>query len=324
MASARAKRERVASAINFAKIAADLDTNPKVRRAGRNGREVFCFILRRVALHKAQGRVPVSNVDPWYLADQLQMTEADAEQGLAACLRPYQDRPGLLEIKGGDVVVTGWNDDWGRYPMDEAERKRRERARERAQGDDLETTADVDPEADSGDAGEGECPDVSGHVTQCPDSHGSDQIRSDQIRSLRESGGAGARDPSEPVFSPSTWSPEPTDANTLAALDAKTRGVVVEYALRKFRARAGVNGWTELQCAARWPEYLARERPDDSAREALVRVDRERGDKAARDRERLDLEAQRQRAEADREDVRRAAKDALDTNFRLPTEKSTA
>lgn len=259
----------MARPINFAKMAADLDSNPKIRRAGRNGREVFLFILRRVALLHAQGRVPVSNVEAWYLADQLQMSEREAEEGVAACLRPWHGGPGLLVITGGEVLIAGWDDEWGRVPMSERDRKRQQRARQR------EATG-VD-EADPEDGHE-----VSGQVVTRPDCHGSDQIRREEINpdcphpplsdlDISGSGGEGAigtgpvveasERTSFEILIPADWHPPPTPQNEQSRTDAEARGVVPALALRKFRERALRARWPLGELESRWREALASEYP---------------------------------------------------------------
>ena len=110
--------------MSFAKVDAALDSNPKIRRAGREGREVFLFLLRRVQLLDVAGRLPLANVESWYLADQLMMTETEACHGVSRCVTA-----GLIEL-GADVCVRGWDDEWARRPMTDAERKARQRQRD--------------------------------------------------------------------------------------------------------------------------------------------------------------------------------------------------
>lgn len=124
---------------------------------------------------------------------------------------------------------------------------------------------------------------------------------------------------------PVDWEPDRTPENLEAAKSAQRRGVVIDYARRKFVERARRLGWTLLEIGFRWREFLATEFPTpDTIRAALTREAREVTSQAARDRERVELEQQKQRAEADREEVRRAAQAALDSNFRLAAEKATA
>lgn len=114
-------------AIRFAKMAPGIDGHPKIRRAGRAGREVFLFVLRRNADLDRSGRVPLTYVDPWYLADQLMMPEAEAIDGLARCVTA-----GLLRRAADHVSIIGWDDEWAKAPLDEAERKRRQREKDEA------------------------------------------------------------------------------------------------------------------------------------------------------------------------------------------------
>lgn len=108
----------------FAKMDAFLDGNPKVRKAGRNGRDVFLFVLRRIAVLDAEGSVPVANVETWFLADQLMISETEASEGLERAIAAR-----LLSVDGDLVHVTGWDTAWGKRAMTEAERKAAERAR---------------------------------------------------------------------------------------------------------------------------------------------------------------------------------------------------
>lgn len=323
----------MADPINFAKIAADLDTNPKVRRAGRNGREVFCFVLRRVAVMRAQGFIPVTNVDTWYLADQLQMTEAEADEGLAACLRPFGDTPGLLRIAGGQVHVCGWNNEWGRQPMTEAERKKKQRAEEKAELEAAKSAVDPDSPVDVTT-----CPDTSRDVVTSHACHGSDQIRSDEIRLEVPDLCVGGdhetlvnvvRTPAphtQPNASPMPegWAPDPTDGNTLAALEASRLGVVVDFELGKFRAWSRADSVVACDWNAKWRWWLQQAFPTKAeVRDAIARRNHQDTSKAALERERAEQRELRQRADTDRAENLRVAKAALDNNFRLPAEKAT-
>jgi very-short-patch-repair endonuclease len=100
------------TAQQWCKVASDLDTSPKIRRAGRNGREVFLFVLRRNARagNSTPGQVSAKFLEPWYLADQLMMPEFDAAAGVEAAIRAN-----LIAIRDDVCVIVGWNDDeWGR------------------------------------------------------------------------------------------------------------------------------------------------------------------------------------------------------------------
>jgi hypothetical protein len=125
---------------------------------------------------------------------------------------------------------------------------------------------------------------------------------------------------------PRAWAPAPSDENLLAALEAKRRGIDVDRELMQFRAWAAAQRAKCFDWDAKWRWFLPQGKPANS----LIVVDavavkaRDANAKAARDRER-EAEAEKQkRAEQDREDVRRATKAALESNFRLPAEKATA
>lgn len=111
----------------FAKMAGTLDSNRKIRKAGRDGRDVFLWVLRQVALRDSDGSIPTDDLTDFdYLADQLMCSPADAERGyIAACAT------GLLVTDNGHGVtrIVGWSGDWGRRPRSNAERQADFRAR---------------------------------------------------------------------------------------------------------------------------------------------------------------------------------------------------
>jgi uncharacterized phage protein (TIGR02220 family) len=116
----------------FCQIDAHLDTNPKIRRGGRDAREVFQFLLRRVAIMRTEGVVPIRYIAPWYLADQLMMTESDASNGV---LRAVTAELIHVDNDAGWVRIVGWSDEWGRRPKSNSERQSEYRARKRSESD---------------------------------------------------------------------------------------------------------------------------------------------------------------------------------------------
>lgn len=91
------------------KIASNLDSHPKIRRAGRLGREVFMFALRKNGDSFVPGIVPGPMLDPWYIADQLMMTETEAQHGIQQC-----QLAGLLVQLDSSWSIVGWDDqEWG-------------------------------------------------------------------------------------------------------------------------------------------------------------------------------------------------------------------
>ena len=114
--------------------------------------------------------------------------------------------------------------------------------------------------------------------------------------------------PRHTPFDPTVWSPEPSDANTHAALEASVRGVVVEYALKKFRTWAVKKRWPARRCADEWPLWLLKEHPTAAAqRDALVAGDRKKTTRIAVERTRAEIEERDRLAQADRAEVLRIA-----------------
>jgi uncharacterized phage protein (TIGR02220 family) len=117
-------------ALSWCKVASNLDTHPKVRKAGRNGREVFLFALRRNAEpgNPIPGRIPKDELEPCYLADLLQMPECDAVTGVTAAVTA-----GLLALEGDSYAIVSWKDGWGKDNGTGAERTARYRENKKLQ-----------------------------------------------------------------------------------------------------------------------------------------------------------------------------------------------
>lgn len=113
-----------AEKVVYCQVDAHLDTNPKIRKGGRDARDIFEFVLRRVAIMRTEGFVPMKYLDPWYLADQLMMSEEEATHGLAKAIEVK-----LLEVdrKSDIALIVGWSPEWGRTPLSGAERQARYR-----------------------------------------------------------------------------------------------------------------------------------------------------------------------------------------------------
>lgn len=282
---------------HWCKVAHDLDSNPKIVRAGRDGREVYEFALRRNA-HPANeypGSVSASELEAVYVARILQMTEDEAKRGLAACVKE-----GLLEavdasdletgddetVTAGDVTnvtrdegetktlsprfrIVGWSDGWGKgagrcggggaKSGKERMRELRARRKESAQLDAVEAAA---PSRDASI--------VTRDVTS--DEVTVDKIRGDQEKRERKTTRAGGGDVTPPSPAerpppqlvsaiPDGWKPADSTANAAAAKGAAARGVLVEYALEKFPDVARSKGWRSADWNAKWRDFLASERP---------------------------------------------------------------
>ena len=178
----------------FAKMAGTLDSNRKIRKAGRDGRDVFLWVLRQVALRDSDGSIPTDDLTDFdYLADQLMCSPADAERGyIAACAT------GLLvtDNEHGGTRIVGWSGDWGRRPRSNAERQADFRARHGA--------ARAKPSVDASDVTDAPLP-VTADVTSNP----VEESRVEEIRveEKRERGAVTA--PALPGFdSPSGRAPK--------------------------------------------------------------------------------------------------------------------
>lgn len=109
----------------FAKLDCNLHSNRKVLRAGRVGREVWIFVLCINAQRGAHGEFPEAELEPWYVAHQLGMSEDEARTGIQACIDAD-----LISIEDGTVYLCGWNEDYGRGPKSTPRvRKHREKVR---------------------------------------------------------------------------------------------------------------------------------------------------------------------------------------------------
>lgn len=142
--------------IAYCQVDANLDTNPKIRKAGRDGRDIFEFLLRRVALGRTAGSVPLKYIECWYLADMLMMSEDEARNGIARAVDA-----GLIGIdqEGGVVRLLGWTEEWGRRPKEGKERQaeyRAKHAKGRPPGDGALRGVTGGDESDAGEERRGE------------------------------------------------------------------------------------------------------------------------------------------------------------------------
>lgn len=115
---------RRASIPAFAIITHNFFANRKVRRAGNLGSLVFVFALLRNAERGRTGSFPASDLEPWYLADQLMIGEPEAVQARARAIEA-----GLLRIDGDNAVIVGWGPEWSRASVSESEARQLRRQR---------------------------------------------------------------------------------------------------------------------------------------------------------------------------------------------------
>jgi hypothetical protein len=114
--------------IPWAKMASDLDLDPAIIRAGRNGREVYLFLLRRCALGDSRGFVAGQHLDPEVLARILMCSPAEAQEGVTACLRESLVVTDVRDMRDG-VTICAW-ERWNgsrKEPMSVTERKAKSR-----------------------------------------------------------------------------------------------------------------------------------------------------------------------------------------------------
>ncbi len=111
--------------VSFAKLAGDFHRSRKIRKAGRNGREVFLWVLCQNALHDRDGWIPLADLDDTaYVSDELQCDVRDVRDGVTAA----RDAD-LIRIDGDRVIIVGWDEDWSRRALTDAERSAKYRNR---------------------------------------------------------------------------------------------------------------------------------------------------------------------------------------------------
>lgn len=106
----------------YAKLDAGFHSNRKARKAGLLGRAVFVFTLCQNAARGGTGSIPEEDLEPWYIAEQLQVSEDEAREGVERAVAA-----GLIAIADGRVEICGWNEDWGKRPLSDRERQQRRR-----------------------------------------------------------------------------------------------------------------------------------------------------------------------------------------------------
>lgn len=112
------------SKLIYSKLDANFFSNQKVIRAGRDGRDVYLHALCQNAQRGAQGWIPIADVEPWYVARQTDLSEDEARNGLQlAC------NAGLVTCDDERVTICGWDDEWSRQPLTNAERQAKFRTR---------------------------------------------------------------------------------------------------------------------------------------------------------------------------------------------------
>src|SRR5262245_24755258 len=90
--------------------------NRKVIRAGRDGRDIYQWVLCCNRQRNAKGIIPAGDVEPWFAARHLGITAEDAARGVTAAVRA-----GLLAVEGEFVRIIGWDADWAGHRLSRAE-----------------------------------------------------------------------------------------------------------------------------------------------------------------------------------------------------------
>jgi hypothetical protein len=227
---------------SWCKVASNLDSHPKIRRAGRNGREVFLFALRKNAEpnNPVPGLLPAAIMEPWYLADQLMMSEAEASDGLTRAVSA-----GLISQNGECWSIHGWGDEWGKVPADGAARTRKWR-----ESKGVTTVTDT----------------PSQNVTERHSRHcdALDQIRLEETRqeeTREDQRPASAKQAKRKVPLPDGWEPERSKSNLEAEEKARARGVDLSLELPKLRDWATANGTKKADWEATWRNWTRTAKP---------------------------------------------------------------
>lgn len=223
---------------SWCKVSASLDSHPKIRRAGNLGRQVFEFTLRRNAELDRNGIVPSDHLESEYLADVLMLTKEQAVSGLSQCVRT-----GLLARDNGNFVICGWDDEWGKRPMTEAERKRNQRANR--------------PNSTSVT----KCHDAIVTERDSPECHGSEERRGEEIRREEKRVETPTRKRAAKHQLDPLWLPADSEPNRRAVESARARGVDPAQEILKLHDWALAKAATGADWDARWRLWLRSAQP---------------------------------------------------------------
>lgn len=257
----------------FAQLDHDLHNNPKVRKAGRDGRDVFVFVLCKNASRGFQGYIPARYLEVDYLADQLRCSEEEAANGIARAIKAE-----LIAIEGDAAVIVGWCDMYARGPMSDMERQRRHRATKGGAG--AENARERANPADGQNTQE-----IQDHVTKSRDMsrghecHASEKSREEKNRErARDSEPPADRGPAVPEVAPLRLVPDspglkpsgkrerrspelPLPADWVPQFVAPPEGVDADFEFAKFRNWAEANDVRKRNWQAQWRNWLAGAQP---------------------------------------------------------------
>lgn len=223
----------------FAKLDPGFFENRKVIRAGRNGRDLYLFALCENADHGARGYISSADVEPWYVAHRLGISEAEARDGLDRAIEA-----GLLARDGDRLVIVGWDDDWSRLPKSDAQRAKEYRERTgrvtTRHEHDVTSHAESDASPIRGEERRGEQ-----SARDAPDSLSSDSDSGIPRKTRKQTGAA------QPL--PSAWEP-----SVAAAAYAQSQGLDVAGEARRFRLNAAQRGHTFADADAAFELFMSR------------------------------------------------------------------
>lgn len=126
------------SNIIFAKLDGTFWSNPKVIRAGLHGACVFLHAMCQNATRGGSGSIPATDMEPWFVARQLGISEGEAMIAIKAACHAQ-----LVTCHDDRVTLNGWDSEWARRPLTDAERQanRRERQKEASDSHEANVTS---------------------------------------------------------------------------------------------------------------------------------------------------------------------------------------
>lgn len=131
--------------LGWAKIAANIHANRKIRLGGRAAREVFIYVLTQNAARGGIGVIPAEDLNLKFLADILMMPLGEAELGVVNAIDA-----GLIRRVGEAIEIVGWDEEWARNPASSQERTKKWRA-SRRHGDVTESDVTIGDVGDVAD-----------------------------------------------------------------------------------------------------------------------------------------------------------------------------
>lgn len=234
---------------SWCKVSSSLDSHPKIRKAGNLGRQVFEFCLRRNAELDRGGSIPDDHLEPEYLAQVLMLSSDDAATGVSRCVTV-----GLLVRDTRNYVISGWDEEWGKRPLTDAERKRNQRARS-----DRSTTVTKSHDVNVTESDGHEC-------------HAEKRVQEKRERAEPPDEPAIAAQPTEPsatkppraaprrALDPA-WTPPRSDSILDAERAATARGVDIGFELEQMRDWAAGNAIKKADWDATWRGWIRRAKP---------------------------------------------------------------